>query len=502
MNTELQDSISADSAALPVQAFGARAVPTISRDEMNLAEFPLTVLSTRSNPKLKTLEFHDTIRGKSGEVVDRHWIITGADRFGLPTASDDEVLLGLLKLTVDDGFRDRKVFFTRYELLRILRWTTEGRSYVRLQKALDRLSGVRIKATNAFYDNESKSHSTRNFGILDGYEINDGRSLEPKPSFFTWSDVLFKSFQVGFIKKLDFDYYLGLQSAVSKRLYRYLDKHFWYKSKVQINLFTLAHEKIGISRNYAYASSLKQQLDPAIEELVARGFLAGCEYVGKGKDTDVILFAGTGKPRSVDAKRDKAASTSANDAPSIPDQNVVSLEDQVLKALTERGIAAPQAQRLISGRQAAELQRMLEIVSYYDELRVSAQGQKISSPVGFLYRAVERPAEFKLPKAVEAKQSSFSFQKKASVEKEVSQTDALASRYLIERKKQLAELKAGIEPQLEKRIRAEVEGALVKLRGLISPDRFEEAITHGVEEKLLRLFAFPDFQSWTKNQRL
>ena len=41
--------------------------------------------------------------------------------------------------------RSRKVHFTRYELLKILRWTTEGRSYSRLQNALDRLSGVRIK---------------------------------------------------------------------------------------------------------------------------------------------------------------------------------------------------------------------------------------------------------------------------------------------------------------------------------------------------------------------
>ena len=74
----------------------------ISRDEMNLAEFPLAVLSTRSDPNVKTLEFQDTVRGKNGEVIDRKWIITGADKFGLPTASDEEVLLGLLKLTVDD----------------------------------------------------------------------------------------------------------------------------------------------------------------------------------------------------------------------------------------------------------------------------------------------------------------------------------------------------------------------------------------------------------------
>ena len=180
----------------------------LSRDEMNLAEFPLTVLSKRADPSIKTLEFTDYVKGKNGDVVQRQWIITGADKFGLPTSSDDEVLLGLLKLTADQGLQTRKVHFTRYELLKILRWTTEGRSYTRLQNALDRLSGVRIKATNAFYDNEAKAHSTRNFGIIDAYEINDGR--DTRESFFAGGEVLFKSFQVGFIKKLDLDFYLDL----------------------------------------------------------------------------------------------------------------------------------------------------------------------------------------------------------------------------------------------------------------------------------------------------
>jgi plasmid replication initiation protein len=242
----MSERMNADSSAVPVspnEAQPTKSLPLkISRDEMNLAEFPLTVLSKRSDPSVKTLEFSDSVKGKNGDVINRKWIITGADKFGLPTSSDDEVLLGLLKLTADDGLRNPKIFFTRYELLKILRWTTEGRSYVRLQNALDRLSGVRIKATNAFYDNESKLHSTRNFGILDAYEINDGR--DTRPSFFTWSEVLFKSFQVGFIKKLDLEFYLDLQSAVSKRLYRYLDKHFWYRSRMQVNLFVLAHEKI------------------------------------------------------------------------------------------------------------------------------------------------------------------------------------------------------------------------------------------------------------------
>ena len=84
---------------------GSSLGPGVSRDEMNLAEFPLTVLSTRVDPKIKTLEFSDFQKGKDGELTERKWIITGADKFGLPTATDDDVILGLIRLTMDDGFR-------------------------------------------------------------------------------------------------------------------------------------------------------------------------------------------------------------------------------------------------------------------------------------------------------------------------------------------------------------------------------------------------------------
>ncbi len=80
----------------------------VSRDEMNLAEFPLAVLSTRGSSSVKTLEFQDAVKGKNGELVNRQWIITGADKFGLPTSSDDEVLLGLLKLSVEMVLRVRR----------------------------------------------------------------------------------------------------------------------------------------------------------------------------------------------------------------------------------------------------------------------------------------------------------------------------------------------------------------------------------------------------------
>ena len=500
---------SSHGAALPLK---------LSRDEMNLAEFPLTVLSKRSDPSVKTLEFSDYVKGKNGDLINRKWIITGADKFGLPTSSDDEVLLGLLKLTADEGLQSRKIHFTRYELLRILRWTTEGRSYSRLQNALDRLSGVRIKATNAFYDNETKLHSTRNFGIIDAYEINDGR--DTRPSFFTWSEVLFKSFQVGFIKKLDLDFYLDLESAVSKRLYRYLDKHFWYRSRIQVNLFTLAHEKIGVSRNYVYASSLRQQLEPALDELKEKGIISDYDFTGKGKSTEVVIVAAHAPKKTLGANGD-TPSTGQGASSAVAAEVVVSDDvAEVKQALVDRGLAEKQAFRLTAGQGSATLERMQAIIKHFDALITSKSPLVSKSPTGFLYRAVERPFEFTLPGEKGARQavvsgrvggktteaaplkatlSSSRADGEQLVENQIlQQRENLEVAYLTARSARLLEVFEKTDDSEKQRHKVEVERALQKLRSHISPQRFEEAVQHGVEQRLLDQDGFPEIDVWIK----
>jgi hypothetical protein len=544
--SEFAGARNVDALAVPVSESSSQVRTlslNISRDEMNLAEFPLTVLSKRSDPSVKTLEFSDVVKGKNGDTINRKWIITGADKFGLPTSSDDEVLLGLLKLTADDGLKSRKIHFTRYELLKILRWTTEGRSYTRLQNALDRLSGVRIKATNAFYDNESKLHSTRNFGIIDAYEINDGRDTQP--SFFTWSEVLFKSFQVGFIKKLDLEFYLDLQSAVSKRLYRYLDKHFWYRSRIQVNLFILAHEKIGVSRNYVYASSLRQQLEPALDELKEKGMLSSYEFLGKGKSTEVVLNAAMAPKRTLTqaSSGDGTQGTSNGSGRALESNNLydnrlhhkrpgqvesdsgsVAAEHpegfrRVAAALVKRGIVERQAVKLVEGQGAEVLQRIECIIQHFDKLVASSSHLVSRNPTGFLYRAVERPLEFSLPtdkqssqgrgKTNRSHQTGLSFEgaKQSSGAhphvaraSNTSQAD-LEIVYLAERSNVLERARASVSSNVHTSLCNEVESSLAKLRAHLSSQRFEEAVRRGVDQKLLDMAKFPDLAEWTKMRK-
>ena len=83
----------------------------IGRDEMNLAEFPIALLADRTQAGQKTLYFED----EHGRLT-----VTGSDAYGLPTATDTDVIVALIYLTKQrNNFRDVKVNFSRYELIKL-----------------------------------------------------------------------------------------------------------------------------------------------------------------------------------------------------------------------------------------------------------------------------------------------------------------------------------------------------------------------------------------------
>lgn len=457
---------------------------------MNLAEFPLTVLSTRVNTEVKTLEFKDTIRGKAGELIEREWIITGADKFGLPTATDDDVILGLMCLTMDQGFRERKVFFSRYELLKILRWTTEGRSYSRLSKSLDRLSGVRIRSSNAFFDNAQKGFQTCNFGIIDAYEIKDTRGSKDK-SFFIWSEMMFDSFRSGFIKKIDLDFYFSLKSSVSRRLYRYLDKHFYYRSVIEKPLLTLAFEKLGLSRSYQYVSSIKQQIEPAAEELIERGFLESFQYQGRGALT-VAQFVSANRVDNLRVKdvvnAEKPPFTELVEGASvetlIPTTNLK--KESVKKKLQQNGLTLFQANKLLNKKTDEELLEVEKTISKYE----SVGKEQFSNPVGFLYRAVEDSSRFQV-ESVQQKANSGFFKKSIRPEHKPVTEPRDAKITLLKQQDQdktALALKAldSLTKSERLKLREDTAKKLSCLQSILEAERFEEALQGCMLEEIKR----------------
>jgi hypothetical protein len=253
-----------------------------AKDEMNLAEFPLCSLAHRLSPEVKTLRFEDRIWDKGrNQFIARKLTISGSDEYGLPTEKDDEVLLGLIQLTRAHGFAERKVPFTRHELIRILGWRDDSKSYARIEESLNRWTGVTLYYDNAWWNKDRKCWMNEKFHILDNVWLchrgqptpDTGLPVVGSPqSAFVWNETIFRSFTHGNLKSIDHDFFKSLKSAVAKRLYRFLDKRFWQCERREFDLRELCCEHIGLSRNYD-AANLKRKLLKGVTELEQRGFI-------------------------------------------------------------------------------------------------------------------------------------------------------------------------------------------------------------------------------------
>ena len=358
--------------------------PKISdgKDELNLAEFPLCSISDRHSDQ-KTISFEDAIWDSNrGETITRQLTITGSDEHGLPTAQDDEVLLGLIQLTRLQGFANRRVDFTRYRLIQVLGWRDESKTYERLERSLNRWVGVTLYYKNAWWSREDKCWVDEKFHVLDNVTLFDresarrrrqssGQSLLPLSSF-VWNDVLFRSFASGNLKSIDFDLFKSLQSAIAKRLYRFLDKRFYHRRRWQFNLKELCWAHIGLARSYD-AASLKRTLKSGLIELEARGFIRPMEdverfqKVASGEWTVLV-------EKALDHK-----------IPRVP-ENKQPESPMLREALERRGVTASTAADTVSHHPADHIQAQIEVFDWL----VEQNDPKVSrNPAGFLVASIK-----------------------------------------------------------------------------------------------------------------
>ena len=382
------------------------------RDELNLAEFPIAALSDRAPDGQTTLVFTDTIERRDGPPIVRRLTIEASAKHGLPAALDDEVMVGLIQLTKRrNNFTDQKVMFSRYELIDVLGWPQDGRSYKRIEEALHRWVGVVLTYENAWWDNAAKSWVDEHFHILDNVSLYDrerrklaakspsappaarktgrkGASQgDPPPlSSFRWNEVIFRSFQSGNLKQLDLEFYLGLKLPTTKRMFRFLDKRFYRRTRLDFDLKILACEHIGMSRAYA-PTELKRRLRPALEELEASGFLAPLSaeeryaWQSRGHWRIVLVRGPLGRaeadPQGAEGQGAGAAAL-------------------LVEALEARGVTAKVAAELVAAVAAERLRTKLEVFDWLVEAKDRRIGK---NPAGYLVASIradyQAPGEFR-----------------------------------------------------------------------------------------------------------
>ena len=351
------------------------------RDEMNLAEFPLSAISDRFLDGRKTVVIADHVWDKDRrELVDRELAISGSDRYGLPTAKDEDVLLACVQLSSLGEFQGREVHFSRYELLKLLRWADESKNYRRLATSLRRWKGVTIYSNRAFYDHARKSWVNRDFSIFDNLNIYERESSErasaPASSWFVWNEVLFQSFQAGYLKRLDWDLYCRLTDPVAKRLYRLLDKRFYHGDEVVLDLHELAIRKVRLSDRYNTAQ-IKRALGNGIRELEALWELRPLQPERR------FVKRERGKWEIVFQKRKVRHSKTAEK------RQVAALVDLGVE-LARRGIGPATAEELVDGNPSETVRTMLELFDWYLS-RGKAKGP------GFLVDSIRNASRYQFP---------------------------------------------------------------------------------------------------------
>ncbi|MHB8954585.1 MAG: replication initiator protein A [Pirellulaceae bacterium] len=350
------------------------------RDEMNLAEFPIACLASRPDKGVKTLQFEDRIwdRGQRARIV-RRLTISASDQYGLPTALDDEVILGLIQLTRETDFASRHVFFSRYQLIRILGWRNEGKSYSRLETSLKRWIGVTFYYENAWWDHAKQSWVDENFHVLErvsllgrGGQKARAHDKEPALSMFCWNEVVFRSFQAGYLKSIDMELFRCLESPIAKRLYRLLDKRFYHKNQWEFDLRELACEHVGLSRSYDTAG-LKRKLRPAIAELESIGYLKTVNpeqrFIRLARGRWQIHFQRNVVPRGGSKKNQPSAEHKGD----------------MRSTLIARGVNPVTAGRLVADHPADVIRKHVDAV---DWLLANDRRHAPRNPAGFLVQSI------------------------------------------------------------------------------------------------------------------
>jgi hypothetical protein len=150
-----------------------------------------------------------------------------------------------------------------------------------------------------FYDNLAKSWVSEAFHLFDRYKLyqeRKGRAGLPHLSFVEMSEFFYRSVAVAnYIKDLDLAIYYNLALPISKRLFRYLDKNRYKKRRYEETLMHMAYK---LPLTYAYPSQVKQKLARAHEELLRHGYLTNVTYdLTKERQEKVIYDFPDGKAR-------------------------------------------------------------------------------------------------------------------------------------------------------------------------------------------------------------
>lgn len=254
-----------------------RPSPAFGRDELNLIDFPIGTLSNKqpvdsSGNRVAELVFTvNNFDDDLGCVVPKRLTTRTSSKHGFPTPKEEQLLVGLMLLTrVKNNFSNPRVEFRPGELYQLMNWPNDSTSKRQLKVGLDRLSGVKLKYENSWSTSSGETYEKEFLtGLLDSYMLTTPKVGQAHrsitPCWVQWSAEVFADIQAGNVKELNTNQFFALKYPLTRRMYRFLDKHLTDTPQLEMDLLTFAAH-LGIAET-KHVGKIKDRLRNALLEL-------------------------------------------------------------------------------------------------------------------------------------------------------------------------------------------------------------------------------------------
>jgi hypothetical protein len=379
-----RDNGAAHAEVADLKLFELEKSPIISV-EINLELIPLFLYKARGRSE-ESLEATNVIRTPDGQRVEQYVKVVGGREHGLPGPVDRDVHVAIMKLVHRAGGLppDGVVSFSLYELLKILGKNRGGNNYEKVRESLDRVADCVIYAQNAFYDNETEQFRTHRFTPWSVHfaSTRQGQGRSTERHVLKFHEILVRSYNSGYLKSLDTDFFFSLKSPMAKSLYQLVDAKRRGKLSWTVGVQQL-RQLIPMPETYRYDSKIREKVEPGLKELKRRGFLERADYEQRGED-QVICF------------RISRSFVEARDRPQV---SLSSRERDTADALIRHGVSAPKAENLVSDNGASHCRRYLDALPHQTG---------ITNPAGWLIRYIENAWPVTLPGEATTKELELS----------------------------------------------------------------------------------------------
>lgn len=353
--------------------------------EINLELIPLFLYKARGRSE-ESLEATNFIRTPDGQRIEQYVKVVGGREYGIPGPVDRDVHVGIMRLVHRAGGLppDGTVSFSLYELLKVLGKNRGGNNYEKVRESLDRVADCVIYAKNAFYDNETEQFQTHRFTPWSVHfaSTRQGQGRSTERHVLKFHEILVRSYNSGYLKTLDTDFFFSLKSPMAKSLYQLVDAKRRGKLSWTVGIQQL-RQLIPMPESYRYDSKIREKIEPGLKELKRRGFLERADHEKRDED-QVICFG---------------ISRSFVEARGRPQLSLSPRERAAADALIRHGVASLKAEKLVSENGAGHCRRYLDALPHQSGL---------TNPAGWLIKYIENAWPVTLPDEAVTKEPELS----------------------------------------------------------------------------------------------